>query len=146
MAKTVPGTRSHHCFIPQGDNTTIHMKRISADKNFTKYKFSKFVDVSNYDVYQPGKYVTCVYDNSWYIGLVLEHSEENQDCNVKFMTRNDLNLRWIVDSTISQCWVPYVNIICVIDPPEVQGRSARVYQLKNTDYNTIISLKDNFIN
>ena len=77
---------------------------------------------------------------------MFECSEENQDCNVKFTTRNDLNLRWIVDSNINQCWVPYVNIICVIDPPEVQGRSSRVYHLKNTDYDTIISLKDNFIN
>ncbi|KAG1653475.1 hypothetical protein GQR58_025548 [Nymphon striatum] len=125
MAKTVPGTRSHHCFIPQEDNLTIHMKRIWIDQHFTKYRFNKVVDVTNFEVYQPGKYVACVYDGSRHIGLVLDRFEENQDCNVKFMTRNDLNLRWIVDSNISQCWIPYVNVICVINRPEVRGQSAR---------------------
>ena len=50
--------------------------------------------------------ILLAYHDTLHIGLVLECSEENQDCNVKFMSRKDLNLRWILDSQISLCWVP----------------------------------------
>ena len=68
------------------------MKRISIDDTFTENKFNKVVDITNYEIYKPGKYIACIYDDTWHIGLVLECSEENQDCNVKFMSRKDLNL------------------------------------------------------
>ena len=35
---------------------------------------------------QPGKYVTCLYHSVWYIGAVIERSDQNKDAYIKFMT------------------------------------------------------------
>ena len=48
--------------------------------------------------YKPRKYVGCFYDDNWYNGIIVESSYENQDCSIKCIKRNDLNLHWISDS------------------------------------------------
>jgi len=37
------------------------------------------------DKLQPGKYVSCMYDQEWHIGCILEYSYEIQDVHVDFM-------------------------------------------------------------
>ena len=37
--------------------------------------------------YSPGKYVACKYDQDWYIGMITERSDRNNDVFVKFMKR-----------------------------------------------------------
>ena len=32
------------------------------------------------------------HDGNWYIGVILECSDKNQDCSVKFMKRTNVNL------------------------------------------------------
>lgn len=49
--KTVPGTRSYHCFIPDVD--VLMMKRISADTVFDSHKFYAIRN-TDFTVYQPG--------------------------------------------------------------------------------------------
>ena len=123
-ASTVDGTRSYHCFIPQSNGCLI-MKRISTDCHYDKHEFFNLDLQNDYSQYKPGKYVACFYDGNWYIGTILECSYENQDCSIKFMKRNNLNLHWISDSRFSCCWVTFKNLICIIDPPQAVGSSGR---------------------
>ena len=67
------------------------MKRISHDTLFTLVNTRPQEDVagastSHYSTYQPGRYLACVYDNVWYVGL---RSEEHFDVEVEFMNRKD---------------------------------------------------------
>ena len=51
------------------------------------------IDLQNvYSQYNLGRYVACFYDGNWYIGIILECYYENQDCSIKFMKINILNL------------------------------------------------------
>ena len=59
QAKTINGTRSHHCFIPTGD--CLMMKRISADNDHTLIGDPN-PPPDTYDHFQPGKYVAAMYD------------------------------------------------------------------------------------
>ena len=138
-AKTVPGTRSNHCFIPT--DSVLIMKRIS-DEIYDEHKFENNVKSTtlNYAEMIPGKYVACIYDGQWYIGLITENSSENRDCNVKFMSRNGLYLRWISDRGYNHCWIPYHNILCCIETPAISGASARQYLLNKSDYETVVKL------
>ena len=142
MANTVPGTRSYHGFVPQ-ENFTLQLKRISTDVIHNEHKFTQMIDTPDWKDYKPGRYIACMYDDIWYVGLILEYSEENEDFCVKFMSRKGFNLNWISDTRSSQCWVPYKNIICSIDAPEIKGSTAREYCLNKHDYDKIVSMKDN---
>ena len=74
--QTVPGTRSYHCFIPDGDS--LIMKRISSDTINDVHKFNDPKLLQNPTIYQPGKYIACYYDKICYLGVILECSNENQ--------------------------------------------------------------------
>ena len=81
--QTVPGTRSYHCFIPDG--YSLVMKRNSSDTINDVHKLNDPKLLQNPTIYQPGKYITCYYDKIWYIGVILECSNENQAVKIKFM-------------------------------------------------------------
>ena len=81
--KTIPGTQSHHSYVPISSDS-MQMKRISADtvqrvihlhgarvdppSDFTR---------ENETAYQSGRYVACTYDNLWHIGNIVERSDAN---------------------------------------------------------------------
>ena len=75
---------------------------------------------------QPGKYVACLYHRVWYIGAVIEQSDQNKDAYIKFMKQNHLVLTWPQDLQ-NECWVPFTNILTTIAPPQLQGHSRRNY-------------------
>ena len=88
---TISGTKSHHCFIPLS-KSKLAMKRLSLDDegvlvklydNTTKSDLPHLQLIEN-DLY-PGKYVACIYDQDWYIGVITKHSNENKDVYIKSM-------------------------------------------------------------
>ena len=82
-------------FTPDGDSHII--ERIYV------HKFNDPKLLRNPTTCQLGKYIACYYVKIWYIGVILECSNENQDVKVKFMTRKGLNLQWVNDAQSSQC-------------------------------------------
>ena len=39
----------------------------------------------SWSLYEPGKYVACLYDGNWWIGIIREKSEEHGDVLVSFL-------------------------------------------------------------
>jgi hypothetical protein len=74
--KTLPGTRSHHCFKPLPNTEILEMRRLSSDDICSRVYFDgRIIEEnmhSNIADYQPGRYVACVYDGQWYIGNIVE--------------------------------------------------------------------------
>ena len=89
--QTVPGTRSYHCLMKR-------MKRISSDTINDVHKFNDPKLLQNPTIYQSRKYIACYYDKIWYVGVILECSNENPDVKVKFMIQKGLNLQWVNDA------------------------------------------------
>ena len=163
LAKTITGTRSHHCFIPISKNK-IRMKRISQDRIFTDVSTGQQVDsersetaeyleseqsqadqLQNSTFFQPGKYIACIYDDDWFIGSIVERSDEHGDVYVKFMKRVNNILTWPSDQRQIPCWVPFQHIICCVSAPGIYGRSARQYKLEQKDHENILSLLPHFL-
>lgn len=146
--KTIPGTRSHHCFLPLS-HSELQMRRISFDVEFSTVHFDQSkttIGVSalvQKDCLQPGSYVACIYDNKWYVGNIVERNETEQDLLIKFMRRSDdRTLSW--PTRTDECYIPVLDIICSIDVPVVMGASARLYQLSQKDYNKILQLMESW--
>lgn len=151
LSKTVSGTRSHHCFIPTSEGS-LEMRRLSADDVCStvllgENQESSFPNKSlpDSDDFQPGKYIACMYDQEWYIGNIVERSEENNDVYVKFMKRSqNTALSWPQDRR-NECWVPFQDILCTVSVPELQGHGGRQYKLSPTDYDRINALLPTFL-
>ena len=79
-SQTIPGTRSHHSFMPI-PSTNLIMKRISFDddEDYLNTSISSLHITPDPPAAVPGAYVACVYDKNWFLGNVIEASEENQD-------------------------------------------------------------------
>ena len=123
--KTVPGTRSHHCFIPI-TTTQLQMRRLSSDVIYSSVLLGDSpAELASTEVYQPGKYVACIYDNDWFIGNIVERSDINADVLVKFMKRNGKILTWPPEIRKDECWVLLEHVICIIEAPGLHGRRAR---------------------
>ena len=140
QASTLSGTRSHHCFVPTSE-TELNMKRLSADSHYTVASISTQsprAEIISFKQLPPGKYVACVYDREWYVGCIVECSEQHGDVMVNFMKRSTSGLfYWPPPSKKDECWVPLQHIICLISAPELQGHIARFYKLDPKDARTI---------
>ena len=121
---TVPGTRSHHCFIPQS-KSTLAMKRLSSDKEGVKVKLYNDDNVTLIQLreqlhrnLQPEKYVASLYHSVWYIGAVIERSDQNKVAYIKFMKRNHLVSTLPQDLQNDYLWqAPFTDILTIVAPP-----------------------------
>ena len=92
-AITIPASRSYHEFIPLSENT-IAMKYCSNYQEVaTTFSFlneDKVSDTLNSNE-EPSEnvkaldFVSCYYDNYWWIGLILEKDDHQEDSHIKFM-------------------------------------------------------------
>ena len=127
------------------------MRRLSVDilsDNVTignnKFKSGAIqnMHIKNTDEDQPGKYIACLYEYEWYIGITIERSVEHSDLFVKFMKRyKDTILSW-PRKIQDQCRVPFQDIICTISCPELERRLGRQDKLSSSDFNNISVLKN----
>jgi hypothetical protein len=90
--------------------------------------------------YQPGHYVAAVYDQKWYIGIIIDLSDE-EDIQVKFMSSTkrsgSYRLTWPRHDDV--CWVHFQHIICMVLAPQAYGSGARQYQLDDSIVQTVIA-------
>ena len=153
--KAVPGTRSHHCFIPTATKKLV-LKRVSGDED------SMEVDVLKHPYLQQeteskkdpehgqepaltltdcevGKFLACVYDGKWWAGLVRDHSEEENDVRVTFMHPHGpaKSFRWPAREDV--CWVPLQSILCLLKVPMTSN--GRQYHLDSQDKDHLTKLR-----
>ena len=89
----------------------------------------------NMDMLIPAKYVACKYDSNWYVRNIIERSEQKHDVIVNFMQRSKKNLlSWpcwtpppLFKSKHDECWVLFQHVLCVVEAPELQGKSVPSY-------------------
>ena len=90
-------------------------------------------------VYQPGKYIACVYDNLWYIGNIAQRNDEENDVFVNFMKQDKRNtFSWPSDNKKDECWVPLSDMLCVVEAPDLSHR--RQYKLTCDDFQKVNEL------
>ena len=114
---------------------STEMRRISFDEIFSHITFGH-IDTDT-SMLQPGRYIACLYDDKWYIGIIMDRCDESNDVKVKFMRRDRLCLSWYEHD--NQCLVAFEHILCTVTALQLQSRNGQQYSLENEDYNKIIS-------
>jgi hypothetical protein len=126
-AGTIPGTRSHHCFIPTS-TSELRISRISADENGASTKVSISGTETSLN-FQPGQYVATVYDQNWYLGNIVEISEEHQDLLINFMQPKGPARSFSWPRRRDECAVPIDHILCAVtNLTTITGRQYKLDQ------------------
>ena len=90
-----------------------------------------------------GEYIAAMYEDSWYIGRVLEVDKEDQDTKITFMTtvptKQRPTFKWGVPA--DEIWIPFTDILTAIEAPDSIGKSGRFYQVSTETLNLIEKLK-----
>ena len=88
-------------------------------------------------------YVAAVYsgDGKWYIGMVIEVDEDDEEANISFMVPQDTENQFKWPARQDIVWTPFVNVLCKISCPIATGRSKRPY---NVNRQTIDFIGDMF--
>lgn len=152
LAKPVPGSRDHHYFVPLS-TTLLSVHRLGPVKEIEDM-FQGFtvgdqgIQLAEADVEDDldvivsiGQYCGVLYDNAWYIGIVVSYDEENNDYQIRFMRRNNVgSFAWPTHEDI--CWVPQQHILCSAEIPTTHS-SGRTYVFPRETLQAIESCKFN---
>ena len=135
LGRTVPGTKSYHFFAPVSKNE-IAYKQTSEDEEFTG-TFCITGEEDEMPICDPkiNDYVSCKYDDKWWIGLVEDIDNVEQDCKVNFMHPSGpaRNFYWPTRADI--CWVSDLDIICIIGIPKTL--TGRTYNISEDEFELI---------
>ena len=133
--RTIPGTRSHHKFVPTLGG--LKLFRLSADTLSTMISKEKSASELRHSDLKEGQYVAVVYDTKWYIGIVEQKCMENEDIYVSFMSccGPSHNLFW--PQRKEESWVPLIHVLTRVSVPTVSGRSGRQYKLDEDDIKNV---------
>jgi hypothetical protein len=143
MAKTVPGTRNHHCYIPTEDGK-LSVRRISGDDSSFVIDILPSTPQCQADIQKskvessqcmPGQYVACMYDEKWWVGNIRELCHEENDVLVNFMHPNGPARSFSWPAREDTCWVPLEGILCFLSPPVT--RNGRQYHLEKNDVESL---------
>ena len=127
VAKTVDGTRSFHQFIPIS-TSIIGTKYVSEDQQFAlQFDFKVVKLLGPKDTLSPSQFVICVYDQQYYVGIIMEVCVENLDVKVKFMHPHLPSPMFKWPARDDLCWVPNAHICSIIAAPELKSQNARQY-------------------
>ena len=131
---TLPGTRGFHDFTPISE-CVMAAKRVSEDERYAiQYDLVKGVkDNGELHLVEPklSDFVVCMYDQKHWIGIVDTVDKDHNDVQVKFMHPCYPARSYSWPHKDDVCYVPNVNILCVISAPATI--TARQYSLSEKD-------------
>ena len=82
--------------------------------------------------------MACKYDLFWWIGVIEEIDDEQNDAKIRFMHPHGPSMNFTWPSTDDICWIPIANILTPITAPTT--RSGHIYNIELSNYNKVLSL------
>jgi hypothetical protein len=138
--KTVPGTRSHHKFVPETINS-LKIYRMSNDIEFTRVSFLKTKTASSLSDIREGCTVAVADNNSWQLGVVKDCSDRTEIC-VALMVRENLKFTWPRKENI--LYYPYTSILSCVDDSKLKKSGNNSYIMIRGEARSINIKHDEF--
>ena len=146
LARTVPGTRGYHQFVPISI-AKIGAKRVSENKEFDlTFSFTDAPTIRK-EIFYSGSFVVCRYDDQLWLGMISQADNDNSEVLVSFMHPHFPARSFTWPRRADTCWVPISKVLCVVDAPMTSTASGRQYCLQQTTLNhvsTILKRSDAF--
>ena len=115
---TIKGTQSFHKIVPIKPNQFFAY--VTSQTNEKQLCQFTTVDSDENTMLSPGFYVACIYDNSFWIGIIKEYSEENDDFSISFLHRDECTVtKFFFPEKEDSCWVQASNILAKLNLPDI---------------------------
>ena len=85
-------------------------------------------------------FVSCYHDNYWWIGLILEKDDHQEDSRTKFIHLHGPSPSFVWLCFQYNFWVPNNHILCKID--SISMKTCRSYVVSEADITNILSKID----
>lgn len=116
---TVVGTRSYHKYVPVSESI-VRCYFTSDSKEHADHPVSSSIPLS----LKRKDSIACVYDNQWWIGEVVDVSNENDDVMVHFYHPPGPHTSFKL-SQVDNVWVPINNVLRKLTPLELTTVTGR---------------------
>ena len=124
-ARTIPGTRKLHSFIPLSTEK-IATRKYSAS---SVSKVEKVVAVDNeLPLEQIKGFVTCLYNEQWWLACVLEIDLEEHEVKVSFLHPNGPSRSFKYPHIPDILWISVSDVLTTADPRTATGRTYTITQ------------------
>ena len=142
LGQTVEGTRSLHHFEPES-TSVVKAKYLSAEESFS---VTHSFDISEEEVFsnlisslKPNDYVTCQYDNFWWLALVSTINHDEKDVTCKFMHPHGHTETFYWPARDDIAHVPFSRILMKVSAPKFKSSSGRQYDLSKTELQSTVN-------
>ena len=141
LGQTVEGTRRLHHFAPES-TSVIKAKYLSAEESFSvTHSFDKSDNELSSNLIlslKSNEYITCTYDNFWWLALITKVNHDEKDVTCKFMHPHGYaeNFHW--PSRDDNAYVPFSKILVKVGVPKPVSSSGRQYSLLKTEIESTV--------
>ena len=132
-AKTIPGTRSFHQFIPPSSRG-IARKRISENIDYSlKFESEQVQQVLSLSMVSIGRFMLCTYDGHKWVGIASQVGTAHKDIEIKFLHPPCPTTSYTWPRREDIYWVPITNTLCLLQTSSLNTATGRQYCLHNDD-------------
>ena len=119
-SRTITGTHQYHSFIPVSSEV-LQVQKFSASITFKEERVSK--QDSELDLETIFGYITCTYNNKWWLAYVFDRDVENSEVKVTLLHPHAPSRLYKYPNTLDVLIVPSSNILTKVDPRTTTGHT-----------------------
>ena len=127
-SRTIPGTRTFHSFVPVSTDT-VEVRPFSRSLTYTLQKDTKLD--SEIEVKSTTGYVTCAYNDEWWLAYVLDVNSENSEVRLIFLHPHGPARSYKYPATPDILTVSISDVLTKVDPKTATGRTYRLTKREN---------------
>ena len=118
QSRTIPGTRKLHCFVP------LSRHKVST-KAYSSSSISKVervtIEEGDLVLEEIKGFVTCAYDDDWWLACVLQVDEDSEEISVSFLHPRGPSRSFRYPPTPDILSIPIEDVLTVVDPRTAKG-------------------------
>ena len=126
-SRTIPGKRTLHSFVPIS-RRRVRVHNFSSSATFKEERVT--LKTSDLQVDSIVGFVTCLYDEKWWLACVLQIIQEDSQVKLTFLHPLGPSSSFKYPGTQDIRTLPIKNILTLVDP---RSRSGRVYTLSKDE-------------
>ncbi len=130
---TIQGTQKLHAILPvNGSTTHLVVKEFSSSQNAKKVDVSKLLTRELLQWEDLNGYVTCKYDNQWWLAYILNKYEDRESVEISFLHPAGPSPSFTYPRRVDKLVVPRDALLTKVEPTTATGRTYALTEKEQT--------------
>ncbi len=130
---TIHGTQKLHAILPVcGSTTQVAVREYSASPNVKKVNVSRLFTREPLQWEDLNGYVTCKYDDQWWLAYILEKKEDTESVEISFLHPAGPSPSFTYPRRVDKLVVPKHALLTKVEPTTATGRTYTLTEKEQT--------------